>query len=56
MTLKKKHIHVDPQRFPKLQEPIENAMYKSFKKGMDTMLVDVTKILVNQVKEKKNGI
>ena len=41
-------IHTDPMRYPKLQEPIENSMLNMFGEVMNKIIVDVTKIMVNQ--------
>lgn len=48
--MKLKHTHQDPFRYPKLQEPIENGVIKRFKAFRQTILVDVTKTLVNNKK------
>ncbi len=44
--------HTDPPRNPHLQLPIEREMEKIHTRGLKQMLVDVTKVLVTQVKEK----
>lgn len=49
--IKKKHTeHNDPSRCPKLQVPIEEQMIGLHRKGMDKILVDITKELVKQKK------
>jgi len=45
---KPKPIHQDPYRFPKLQEPIENHVIKRFDKFKQSILIDVTKVMVTQ--------
>ena len=48
----KEHLHQDPYRLKKLQQPIEQSMIDIHTKGQKQMLVDVTKLLVKFVKEK----
>ena len=50
--MKPKHVHIDPPRFPKLQPPIEDKMLKMFKGTTNNIIVDITKIMVKQIKEK----
>ena len=44
---KKKAKMIDPSRFPKLIEPIEKEMEDIHIKGLNNMLVDLTKKMVD---------
>jgi hypothetical protein len=44
--------HLDPPRYPKLIIPLEEMMKKTFAVTTSKILVDVTKQLVKEVKEK----
>jgi len=43
---------VDPQRIPKIMEPLERGVKESFSIGMNKMLVDLTKKMVEFSKSK----
>jgi hypothetical protein len=44
--------HIDPPRFPKLINPLEDSMKKSFDVTIKKMMIDVTKQLVKEIKVK----
>lgn len=49
----KDHLHTDPLRLPKIQEPLENKLIKLHSTHQSKMMVDITKELVKISKEKK---
>lgn len=49
--VKPKHVHQDPYRFPKLQEPIESGVIKHFDTFRKGVLIEVTKTIVKQKKQ-----
>jgi hypothetical protein len=47
--MKKAHYeHEDPQRFPKVFDPLEKQMIKIHEDGMKRIIVNVTKLMVKQ--------
>jgi hypothetical protein len=47
-----KHKHLDPPRYPKLTNPIEEIMKKNFEVTLSKIRVDVAKKLVTEIKKK----
>jgi hypothetical protein len=44
--------HLDPPRYPKLILPIENGMKKQFELVSKKIIIDITKQLTKEVKQK----
>ena len=49
---KKKPQVKDPVRYPKVIEPYEEKAYKEGKEVIGKMLVDLTKVMVKEIKNK----
>lgn len=44
--------HLDPPRYPKLINPLEEGMKKKFDITLDKIKIDLTKKLVEEIKSK----